>query len=221
MEKSANEMTSHWTRCCVGSIQLPTSQVIFLTNIYIGEISGSRRRVWRWLSSGMLRRVVWQKFTNVSEVLAASIIRAMCDDWGSKHIWNVSKHIPDYMAQQLRRQPSLCLSIVFILLYKLISVDYRWKKYSVLRRISMWAAAVELNLCCFPGSWRRSTRAIFRVSKQTCSETHQSTPCCISGAQEVPMVTTRLSSVGTRHSMQVAVRQKVTNRGVAKVSRAG
>jgi hypothetical protein len=28
----------------------------------------------RWLSSGVQRRVVWWKFTNVSEVLAASII---------------------------------------------------------------------------------------------------------------------------------------------------
>jgi hypothetical protein len=33
--------------------------------------------LWRWLSSGLLHHVVWQKFTNVSEVLAASIIRAM------------------------------------------------------------------------------------------------------------------------------------------------
>jgi hypothetical protein len=32
----------------------------------------SQRRVWRWLSSGLLHHVVWYKFTNVSEVLAAS-----------------------------------------------------------------------------------------------------------------------------------------------------
>jgi hypothetical protein len=37
----------------------------------------SRRRIWRWLSSGLLRRVVWYKFTEVSEMLTASIIRAM------------------------------------------------------------------------------------------------------------------------------------------------
>jgi hypothetical protein len=30
----------------------------------------------RWLSSGLLRSVVWKKFTDVSEVLAAFIIRA-------------------------------------------------------------------------------------------------------------------------------------------------
>jgi hypothetical protein len=32
---------------------------------------------WRWLSSGLLRRVVWWMFTDVSEVLSASIIRAI------------------------------------------------------------------------------------------------------------------------------------------------
>jgi hypothetical protein len=31
----------------------------------------------RWLSSGMLRRVVWWKFTDVLELLPASIIREM------------------------------------------------------------------------------------------------------------------------------------------------
>jgi hypothetical protein len=33
----------------------------------------------RWLSSGLLRRVVWWKFTNVSEVLAACIIALMME----------------------------------------------------------------------------------------------------------------------------------------------
>jgi hypothetical protein len=56
----------------------------------------SRRRIWRWLSSRFLRSVIWQKFTNVSEVFAASIIRP----------WNVVKSLPDYTAQQPRRQPS-------------------------------------------------------------------------------------------------------------------
>jgi hypothetical protein len=40
----------------------------------------------------------------------ASNIRAMSthrpDDGGSKHLWNVSKLLPDYTAQQPRRQPS-------------------------------------------------------------------------------------------------------------------
>jgi hypothetical protein len=42
---------------------------------------------WRWLTAGSLRRVVWQNFTDVSEVLAASIIRETMthrsDDGGS------------------------------------------------------------------------------------------------------------------------------------------
>jgi hypothetical protein len=37
----------------------------------------SRRRVWGWLSSGLLRRVVWYKLADVSEVLTAPIIRAI------------------------------------------------------------------------------------------------------------------------------------------------
>jgi hypothetical protein len=37
----------------------------------------SRRRIWRWLSSGMLRRAGWQKFTDVTELFAVSITRAM------------------------------------------------------------------------------------------------------------------------------------------------
>jgi hypothetical protein len=43
---------------------------------------------WRRLSSGMLQRVVWWILTDVSEVLTASTIRAMChhaDYGGSKH----------------------------------------------------------------------------------------------------------------------------------------
>jgi hypothetical protein len=49
------------------------------------------------VSSGFLRRVVWQKSADVSEVLAATI-RTM------SHLWNVGKLLPDYTAQQPRRQ---------------------------------------------------------------------------------------------------------------------
>jgi hypothetical protein len=48
----------------------------------------SRRRVWRWLSSGMLQ---W-------------IHRP--DDGGSKHLWDVGQFLPDYTALHPRRQPS-------------------------------------------------------------------------------------------------------------------
>jgi hypothetical protein len=46
---------------------------------------------WIWLSSGLLCRVVWQKFTTVSEVLAASITRAhRRDDGGRKQAFSYS-----------------------------------------------------------------------------------------------------------------------------------
>jgi hypothetical protein len=52
----------------------------------------------------MLRRVVWWKFTDVSEVLATSIVRASSsgtvpDDRGSKHIWSIRKILPHCTAQ--------------------------------------------------------------------------------------------------------------------------
>jgi hypothetical protein len=49
------------------------------------------------------------EFTDVLEALAVSIIRAMSnrpDDGGSKHLSNVGKLLPDYTAQQPRRQSS-------------------------------------------------------------------------------------------------------------------
>jgi hypothetical protein len=46
------------------------------------------------------------KFTEVSEVLAASIFRAISDDGGSKDLSNDGKLLPDYTALQPRRQPS-------------------------------------------------------------------------------------------------------------------
>jgi hypothetical protein len=52
------------------------------------------------LSSVMLRRVVSD--TDVSEVLIASIIRAMMME--TTHICNVGKLLQDYTAQQPRRQ---------------------------------------------------------------------------------------------------------------------
>jgi hypothetical protein len=53
------------------------------TNIFMCDFSFSLRRVWRWL----LHRVVWLKFADISEVFAASIIRAIRPDDGG--IWNL------------------------------------------------------------------------------------------------------------------------------------
>jgi hypothetical protein len=61
------------TEICHGFYQLLHTNAL----IYVGfEVLTA---VSTWLSSGLYSRVVWQKFTNVSEVLAASIIRAMSD----------------------------------------------------------------------------------------------------------------------------------------------
>jgi hypothetical protein len=64
-------------------------------DVFLWDFRFSWRQVWRWMSSGLLRHVVWWKLTDVSEVLAASIIG-----------WIISKLLPDYTAQQPRRQSS-------------------------------------------------------------------------------------------------------------------
>jgi hypothetical protein len=53
-------------------------------------------QVRRWLSFGLQHSAVWWKFTDVSEVLVASIIRAV----------RFGKLPPDCTALQSRRQPS-------------------------------------------------------------------------------------------------------------------
>jgi hypothetical protein len=110
--------TSHWNT----TVSLRQISRIYYWFIYgrffnyIGYVASNCRMIcewwivkWRWLSSGLLRRVVWWKSTDVSEVLAAFIIRAMRNrpnDEGSKYLWNVGKLLPDYTAQQPRRQTS-------------------------------------------------------------------------------------------------------------------
>jgi hypothetical protein len=39
-------------------------------------LRSSRRRVWRWLSSGLLRRAVWKKFTDFPMVLAETSVNS-------------------------------------------------------------------------------------------------------------------------------------------------
>jgi hypothetical protein len=67
----------------------------------------SRRRVWRRLSSELLHRIVWCKFTGVSEVLTASIIRAerRLPWWTQQALRNVGKLLSECKVK-LRRQPS-------------------------------------------------------------------------------------------------------------------
>jgi hypothetical protein len=44
------------------------------------------------------RRVIWYNFTDVSEVIAAAIIRAMIAVGGSNHLANIGKHLPENTA---------------------------------------------------------------------------------------------------------------------------
>jgi hypothetical protein len=55
----------------------------------------SRRRVWRLLSSWLFRRVVWYKFTDVSEVLAAYIIRASTSETSVSFYQIIWRNIPE------------------------------------------------------------------------------------------------------------------------------
>jgi hypothetical protein len=49
-------------------------------NLFQDQISGSHGgEVWRLLSSGLLRRIVWLIFTDILEVLTASIIVLMME----------------------------------------------------------------------------------------------------------------------------------------------
>jgi hypothetical protein len=74
-----------------------------------GVLNQTHRQLcfWRRLSSGMLRREVRQKFTDVSEMLAYFLRQGdRPDDGGSKHLWIVSKLLPVYTAQHPRRHSS-------------------------------------------------------------------------------------------------------------------
>jgi hypothetical protein len=78
----ANEM-SRSVICAVGvALSLHPFWVILLSNLFsntlkLWDFRFSRRRIWKWLSSRMLRSEVSQKFTYVSEVLSVFIIRVM------------------------------------------------------------------------------------------------------------------------------------------------
>jgi hypothetical protein len=58
------------------SVHTVTEQVNFLLAERVCSVNNM---LGRWLSSGLLRRVVWQKSTDVSEVFAASTIALMMD----------------------------------------------------------------------------------------------------------------------------------------------
>lgn len=59
----------------------------------------------------MLRREERRKFTDVSELLAASIIMSI-DDGDSEDIWNVGKYLPIFTAQNPKRQYFFILTAI-------------------------------------------------------------------------------------------------------------
>jgi hypothetical protein len=77
--------------CRYSALKYATTAFSSIVSISMNVIILSYRR---WLSCGLLRLVVWWKFTYVSEAM----IRL--DDGGSKHLWNVGKLLPDCTAQQ-------------------------------------------------------------------------------------------------------------------------
>jgi hypothetical protein len=75
-----------------------SSAIDAFKGIIIGEVSGSRGCEFEGDFSGLLRRTVWYKLTDVSEVLAASIFRAVMSvdfckvhNGTSQKIFSVSK----------------------------------------------------------------------------------------------------------------------------------
>jgi hypothetical protein len=62
------------------------------------------------VSSGLLRRVAWQKFTDVSEVLAASIIRAMTvstSETSENFYHTTRRNFPEDNRLHIRRRENL------------------------------------------------------------------------------------------------------------------
>jgi hypothetical protein len=64
-----------------------------MERIVLWHFRFSRRRVWRWLSSGMLCRVVWKIFTDVSEVLC-------CHHQGDEPCRSISTRLQDATSQK-------------------------------------------------------------------------------------------------------------------------
>jgi hypothetical protein len=82
-------------------------KIYLVINLQLYRSIWRRFYLWKCLSSGMLKYVVWNKFTDFSEVLFASRISDYHPDIGCKnHLWNIGKLLTDFTAQRPRRQKS-------------------------------------------------------------------------------------------------------------------
>jgi hypothetical protein len=94
---NARDFLTSWTTRCFLRRTVLRKGISLTTSEW--DVRFSRRRVWRWLSSRMLRRVVWWKFT--------CCLHHQCrDDGGSRYLRNVNEHLLDYSAQHSRRPSS-------------------------------------------------------------------------------------------------------------------
>jgi hypothetical protein len=85
-----------------------------------------RWRVWRWLSSGMLRRVIWQILTDVSEVITAFIMRTISKTVSVYH--TTRRNIPEHSHIQecynsIERSRLLCVEIFIGSLFSLADTE--------------------------------------------------------------------------------------------------
>jgi hypothetical protein len=80
--------------------------------------------VWRWLSSELLRCV--SLVEGYWRFRGACCLHHCPDGGGSKHFWNISNLLPDYMVQQPRRQPFSSLN------YFSLKLSVTWQKEEIL-----------------------------------------------------------------------------------------
>jgi hypothetical protein len=113
---------------------------MFLFMICWWDFRFSRRRVQRWLSSGMLRCAVWWILTDVSNVLNGLITEAA-------NTSETSVHLPDHPGQHPIRQPSS---------YNLFFAVTKWRLW---RRwcLQIWQYYSNLD------RWKKSTKNVRTV----------------------------------------------------------
>jgi hypothetical protein len=99
------------------SCYFPSQHPLLKHPYCVWDFRYSRRRIWRLLSSGKLRSAVQWKFTDVLEVLTASITRRP-NDGRDKCLWNTSKRLPDCTTQHPVRQSSSVLCDVAQVTYQ-------------------------------------------------------------------------------------------------------
>jgi hypothetical protein len=110
----------------------------------------SQRRVWRWLSSGMLWCVVWQILTDVSEYLTASVIRAMIEALSSSE---ASVRIYETIRRNIPEYSHIIIKVILLPLYQntTLAMNYSSLMLNVMDRFQLSFSSTEIF------SWHSST----------------------------------------------------------------